>query len=275
MQKDPGSASKSVLDLGLFTSAFLGFQVVVGGAEWHYIATQGPLPHTCHDFWQMVWEQGANVIAMVTAEEVRGMAAQPSVPWGGGQKMGFVSAALLSPPSCPTVSPQTLFSLICLFFRSFLPYSFVFFSKGNWLLCPIFIQLLRLSLRSPWAKIKQVNKHTKTNQLSVQPAHLYMPNKALIFALEFENFGRLWIIRHVCPGTASSHAILLISWKETRSGCSCRSLYSLGRGGKKIFFFLCQVKHKFSLVTRELSVVLQKLAYTTSHPSSLLGVCCL
>ncbi|KAF6075610.1 protein tyrosine phosphatase non-receptor type 14 [Phyllostomus discolor] len=47
-------------------------KVVVGGAEWHYIATQGPLPHTCHDFWQMVWEQGANVIAMVTAEEEGG-----------------------------------------------------------------------------------------------------------------------------------------------------------------------------------------------------------
>ncbi|ELK16164.1 Tyrosine-protein phosphatase non-receptor type 14 [Pteropus alecto] len=47
-------------------------RVVVGGAEWHYIATQGPLPHTCHDFWQMVWEQGANVIAMVTAEEEGG-----------------------------------------------------------------------------------------------------------------------------------------------------------------------------------------------------------
>nr|XP_045009577.1 tyrosine-protein phosphatase non-receptor type 14 [Jaculus jaculus]XP_045009581.1 tyrosine-protein phosphatase non-receptor type 14 [Jaculus jaculus]XP_045009584.1 tyrosine-protein phosphatase non-receptor type 14 [Jaculus jaculus] len=47
-------------------------KVVVGGAEWHYIATQGPLAHTCHDFWQMVWEQGANVIAMVTAEEEGG-----------------------------------------------------------------------------------------------------------------------------------------------------------------------------------------------------------
>lgn len=47
-------------------------KVVVGGSEWHYIATQGPLPHTCHDFWQMVWEQGVNVIAMVTAEEEGG-----------------------------------------------------------------------------------------------------------------------------------------------------------------------------------------------------------
>lgn len=49
---------------------FSDSQVTVGGEEWHYIATQGPLPHTCHDFWQMVWEQGVNVIAMVTAEEV-------------------------------------------------------------------------------------------------------------------------------------------------------------------------------------------------------------
>ncbi|XP_054837480.1 tyrosine-protein phosphatase non-receptor type 14 isoform X2 [Eublepharis macularius] len=47
-------------------------KVTVGGEEWHYIATQGPLPHTCHDFWQMVWEEGVNVIAMVTAEEERG-----------------------------------------------------------------------------------------------------------------------------------------------------------------------------------------------------------
>lgn len=47
-------------------------KVTIGGNEWHYIATQGPLPHTCHDFWQMVWEEGVNVIAMVTAEEERG-----------------------------------------------------------------------------------------------------------------------------------------------------------------------------------------------------------
>lgn len=46
------------------------FQVSVSGIEWDYIATQGPLQNTCQDFWQMVWEQGIAIIAMVTAEEV-------------------------------------------------------------------------------------------------------------------------------------------------------------------------------------------------------------
>lgn len=45
--------------------------MTVGGQEWNYIASQGPMSHTCQDFWQMVWEQGVSIIAMVTAEEVR------------------------------------------------------------------------------------------------------------------------------------------------------------------------------------------------------------
>lgn len=31
-----------------------------------YIAAQGPLRHTCSDFWQMVWEQGSTLIIMLT-----------------------------------------------------------------------------------------------------------------------------------------------------------------------------------------------------------------
>ncbi|XP_070302876.1 tyrosine-protein phosphatase non-receptor type 14 [Salvelinus sp. IW2-2015] len=47
-------------------------KVGLRGEEWHYIATHGPLANTSADFWQMVWEQGVNVIAMVTAEEEGG-----------------------------------------------------------------------------------------------------------------------------------------------------------------------------------------------------------
>ncbi|XP_059229545.1 tyrosine-protein phosphatase non-receptor type 21 [Mustela nigripes] len=47
-------------------------KVSVSGIEWDYIATQGPLQNTCQDFWQMVWEQGVAIIAMVTVEEEGG-----------------------------------------------------------------------------------------------------------------------------------------------------------------------------------------------------------
>ncbi|KAM8920984.1 tyrosine-protein phosphatase non-receptor type 21 isoform 2-T2 [Pelodytes ibericus] len=47
-------------------------KVTVVGIEWDYIATQGPLQCTCQDFWQMVWEQGISIIAMVTLEEEGG-----------------------------------------------------------------------------------------------------------------------------------------------------------------------------------------------------------
>ncbi|XP_013405560.1 receptor-type tyrosine-protein phosphatase N2 [Lingula anatina] len=39
-----------------------------------YIATQGPLPHTVADFWQLVWEQGSVVIVMLTKLTENGVA---------------------------------------------------------------------------------------------------------------------------------------------------------------------------------------------------------
>ncbi|KAL1469158.1 hypothetical protein MTO96_004875 [Rhipicephalus appendiculatus] len=36
-----------------------------------YIATQGPLPETCGDFWRMVWEQHSVTIVMMTKLEER------------------------------------------------------------------------------------------------------------------------------------------------------------------------------------------------------------
>ncbi|XP_032880228.1 tyrosine-protein phosphatase non-receptor type 13 isoform X3 [Amblyraja radiata] len=43
-------------------------RIPVDTEECTYIACQGPLPHTMADFWQMVWEQKSNVIAMMTLE---------------------------------------------------------------------------------------------------------------------------------------------------------------------------------------------------------------
>lgn len=38
-----------------------------------FIATQGPLPHTVADFWQMVWESESNVIVNLTSLEENGV----------------------------------------------------------------------------------------------------------------------------------------------------------------------------------------------------------
>lgn len=34
-----------------------------------YISTQGPLPTTFNDFWQITWEQNSRMIVMLTKEE--------------------------------------------------------------------------------------------------------------------------------------------------------------------------------------------------------------
>lgn len=44
----------------------------VGTEEFFYISSQGPLPNTQDCFWQMVWENKSDVIAMMTQEVERG-----------------------------------------------------------------------------------------------------------------------------------------------------------------------------------------------------------
>ncbi|XP_062832032.1 tyrosine-protein phosphatase non-receptor type 20 isoform X2 [Anolis carolinensis] len=48
-------------------------RVPVGETELFYISTQGPLCCTTNDFWQMVWENHSNVIAMITRETEHGI----------------------------------------------------------------------------------------------------------------------------------------------------------------------------------------------------------
>ena len=41
-----------------------------------YIATQGPVPETIEDFWQMVWEQKTPIIVMLTRVDEGGRVRQ-------------------------------------------------------------------------------------------------------------------------------------------------------------------------------------------------------
>ncbi|KAG8519690.1 Tyrosine-protein phosphatase non-receptor type 20, partial [Galemys pyrenaicus] len=48
-------------------------RIVNSEEEYFYIATQGPLPGTTEDFWQMVLENNSNIIAMITRETEGGV----------------------------------------------------------------------------------------------------------------------------------------------------------------------------------------------------------
>ena len=45
-------------------------QFTVNDQQRNFVVAQGPMEHTCTDFWQMVWEQQIQFIIMVTNEVV-------------------------------------------------------------------------------------------------------------------------------------------------------------------------------------------------------------
>lgn len=57
------------------------------GQEKVYIATQGPMPNTVSDFWEMVWQEEVSLIVMLTqlreGKEVGGRATSPGEPREG------------------------------------------------------------------------------------------------------------------------------------------------------------------------------------------------
>ncbi|KAH3719339.1 hypothetical protein DPMN_062171 [Dreissena polymorpha] len=51
---------------------YVNMEIPVSGILNRYIAAQGPLPATCVDFWQMIWEQQSSLVVMLTTEVEKG-----------------------------------------------------------------------------------------------------------------------------------------------------------------------------------------------------------
>ncbi|CAG2191418.1 MEG [Mytilus edulis] len=51
---------------------YVNMEIPGSGIVNSYIAAQGPLPATCTDFWQMVWEQHTSLLVMLTMKNERG-----------------------------------------------------------------------------------------------------------------------------------------------------------------------------------------------------------
>ncbi len=56
----------------LYIFVCLQMEIPGKGEVKRYIACQGPLPGTCSDFWQMMWEQSATLVVMLTTQVERG-----------------------------------------------------------------------------------------------------------------------------------------------------------------------------------------------------------
>ncbi|XP_076359400.1 protein tyrosine phosphatase Meg isoform X1 [Tachypleus tridentatus] len=72
----PYDATRVVLKRGTvgdyINASHVNMEIPTSGIVNRYIATQGPLPNTIVDFWQMVWEQQSTLIVMVTTLMERG-----------------------------------------------------------------------------------------------------------------------------------------------------------------------------------------------------------
>uniref|UniRef100_A0A8C9Q6G3 protein-tyrosine-phosphatase n=1 Tax=Spermophilus dauricus TaxID=99837 RepID=A0A8C9Q6G3_SPEDA len=63
---------KDVLPYDTTRVLLQGNEDYINASYVNYIATQGPLPHTCAQFWQVVWDQKLSLIVMLTTLTERG-----------------------------------------------------------------------------------------------------------------------------------------------------------------------------------------------------------
>jgi len=72
----PYDATRVILRCGTngdyINASHVNMEIPTSGIVNRYIAAQGPLPNTCGDFWQMVWEQQSTLIVMLTTILERG-----------------------------------------------------------------------------------------------------------------------------------------------------------------------------------------------------------
>ncbi|BFZ01359.1 hypothetical protein BsWGS_04397 [Bradybaena similaris] len=63
---------KSAASGDYINANFVNMEIPDSGIINRYIAAQGPLPNTCTDFWQMIWEQRSTIVVMLTTKVERG-----------------------------------------------------------------------------------------------------------------------------------------------------------------------------------------------------------